>query len=106
MREHLPINLRRLLDERGMTQTELAAGIGISSGTLSDWLSGRYYPRTKYIEAMAAFFGVTVDEIVQIKKAPSSIDDEALSLFMKLSDPAKDQVLDYLRYLVKKRGDE
>lgn len=106
MREQLPANLRRLLDERGMSQTQLAVGIGISSGTLSDWLSGRYYPRTKYIEAMAAFFNVSTEELVAEKKTPSSVDDEALSLFMSLSEAGKDQALDYLRFLVEKRGGE
>ena len=67
MREQLPENLRRLLDERGMSKTQLAVGIWISSGTLSDWMSGRYYPRTKYIEAMAAFFNVSTEEL---KKDP------------------------------------
>ncbi len=105
MREYLPVNLRRLLDERGCTQSRLADGIGISSGTLSDWLSGRYYPRTKYIEAMAAFFGVSTEELVSEKKAPSSVDDEALGLFMSLSEAGKEQALDYLRFLSRKRDD-
>jgi transcriptional regulator with XRE-family HTH domain len=103
MREYLPANLRRLLDERGVSQTDLATAIGISNGTLSDWLSGRYYPRPKYIEAMAAFFNVPAAEITNEKKAPSSADDEALALFMALPDEAKGQALDYLRFLVHRR---
>ena len=104
MREQLPVNLRALLNERGVSQTELAAAIGVSSGTLSDWLSGRYYPRMKYIEAMAQFFGVAAVDIIETKKAPSSSDDEAVELFMSLSKEAKEQALDYLRFLLSKRG--
>lgn len=106
MREHLPVNLRRLLDEKGCAQTQLADAIGISSGTLSDWLSGRYYPRTKYIEAMADFFGVSAEELVAEKKALSSVDDEALYLFSGLSPEGKQQALDFLRYLLQKRADK
>ena len=106
MRAYFPINLRRLLDERGVSQTDLAAALGISNGTLSDWLSGRYYPRAKYIEALSAFFNVPASELVNEKKTPSSADDEALSLFMALPDEAKGQALDYLRFLVRKREGE
>lgn len=103
MRAYFPANLRRLLDERGVSQTDLASALGISNGTLSDWLSGRYYPRPKSIEAMAAFFNVPEAELINEKKTPSSVDDEALSLFMALPDEAKGQALDYLRFLVRKR---
>lgn len=104
MKEQLPVNLRALLNDRGVSQTELASAIGVSSGTLSDWLSGRYYPRMKYIEAMAKFFGVTPGDIIETKKAPSSKDDEAAELFMSLPEEAKQQALDYLRFLLSKRG--
>lgn len=103
MRWYLPINLRDLIAERGISQTELAAALGISNGTLSDWLSGRYYPRMRYIEAMAKYFNVDPSVLVNEKKTPSSVDDEALSLFMALPDNMKGQALDYLRFLVRKR---
>lgn len=103
MRAYLPANLRRLLDDRGVSQTDLATAIGISNGTLSDWLSGRYYPRPKYIEAMAAFFNVPAAELINEKKTPSSVDDEALALFMALPDNTKGQALDYLRFLLHQR---
>lgn len=103
MRWYLPINLRDLLEERGISQTELAAALGISNGTLSDWLSGRYYPRMKYIEAMATYFNIDPSVLVNEKKTPSSLDDEALALFMALPAEAKGQALDYLRFLVHKR---
>lgn len=105
MREQLQNNLRKILDERGMSQTQLASAIGISSGTLSDWLSGRYYPRTKHIEAMAEFFNIPTEDLVAEKKTPSSVDDEALSLFMRLSADGKEQAIDYLRFLLQKRGE-
>ena len=106
MRWYLPINLRDLIAERGVSQTELAAALGISNGTLSDWLSGRYYPRMKYIEAMAKYFNVDPSVLVNENKTPSSADDEALALFMALPDEVKGQALDYLRFLVRKREGE
>ena len=80
-----------------MSQTQLASAIGISSGTLSDWLSGRYYPRTKHIEAMSEFFNIPTEDLVAEKKTPSSVDDEALSL------DAVDHV--YCAYIKKEGGE-
>ena len=36
-------NIKKLLADRNLTQKELAEAIGVSNGTLSDWLRGRFY---------------------------------------------------------------
>lgn len=104
MRDTFPINLKELLKERGITQAELATAIGVSKGTMSDWLSGRFFPRPKYIEAIAEYFNVDAADLQRNKKSsPPSIDDELLRLYKALSAEKQDQVKDYIKYLVQQR---
>lgn len=37
--------LQRLLDERGLSQTDLAKLTGIRASTISDWVNGKYFPK-------------------------------------------------------------
>ena len=80
-------NIKRLLEERHLTQKELAESIGLSEGTLSDWLKGRFYPRQKYIIAMSEYFNVPQSEITQEKD--TNPDERLVSLFNGFSDSKK-----------------
>ncbi len=53
-----------LLNERGITQKELASAIGISTGNVSDWKIGRAKPSVDVLVKIADYFGVTVDYLV------------------------------------------
>lgn len=44
----------------GLTQTELCKRTGINKGALSSYLSGRYFPKQKALEALADALGVSV----------------------------------------------
>lgn len=94
-------NIKRLLEERHLTQKELAESIGVSGGTLSDWLKGRFYPRQKYIIAMSEYFNVQQAEITQEKD--TNPDERLVSLFNGLSDSKKEQVIDYMKYLLSQK---
>jgi transcriptional regulator with XRE-family HTH domain len=94
-------NIRRLIESRNMTQSQLAEILGVSNGTLSDWLKGRFYPRHKYIAKMSEYFGVGETEITKEKDIVPT-DDRLMSLYNSLTDEKKAQAIDYLRYLVEK----
>ena len=51
--------LAHLLDARGMSQTELAAGVGIAGSTISEVLHGKRKLRREHVGRLAAFFGVS-----------------------------------------------
>jgi transcriptional regulator with XRE-family HTH domain len=57
-------NVKRLRRERGLTQEQLAAAIGISGQTVSKWECGDGYPDITTLPVLASFFGVSVDEIL------------------------------------------
>lgn len=44
----------------GMTQTELCKKTGINKGAMSSYLSGRYFPKQKAIEALADALNVSI----------------------------------------------
>lgn len=95
-------NIKKMIVDRGMTQTRLADAIGISNGTLSDWIKGRYYPRHKYLVAMSEVFGVSVDEITRDNDTVS-LDEKMKSLFNSLSEENQKQTIEYMRFLLHQR---
>lgn len=38
-------NLKKILEERNMTQSELARAAGIRQSSISDWLNSKYEPK-------------------------------------------------------------
>ena len=57
-------NIRRLRRERGLTQEEAAAHLGISFQSISKWERGDGYPDITMLPALAHYFGVSVDELL------------------------------------------
>ena len=56
--------LQNLRKQKGLTQEELAQHLYVSRTAISKWESGKGYPNIDSLKAIAAFFGVTVDELL------------------------------------------
>jgi transcriptional regulator with XRE-family HTH domain len=56
--------LQALRKKKGLTQEELADQLHVSRTAVSKWESSRGYPNIDSLKATAAFFGVTVDELL------------------------------------------
>lgn len=50
--------------KRGVTQEELAEHMGVSKASVSKWETGSTYPDITLLPRLAAFFGLTVDELL------------------------------------------
>ena len=50
--------------QKGLTQEELAEALYVSRTAVSKWESGRGYPNIESLKAIAAFFSVTIDELL------------------------------------------
>lgn len=61
-------NVRRLMREKDVNQRDVAKAIGVSQASVSDWLAGNIYPRTRYIHAMSVYFGVSMEELTGQEK--------------------------------------
>jgi len=55
---------QQLRKQKGLTQEALARTLYISRPAISKWESGRGYPSIESLKALAAFFGVTIDELL------------------------------------------
>lgn len=73
-------NIKRLREQRGLTQEELAKAVGMSRPAVTQWETGWSQPRMGTIEKLAAFFGVSKSEI---------IDDEKIDHLPASAIPAK-----------------
>ena len=56
--------LKELRKGKGLTQEELAQAIFVSRTAVSKWESGRGYPNIDSLKELAAFFSITVDELI------------------------------------------
>ena len=56
--------LQQLRKQRNLTQEELAAALFVSRTAISKWESGRGYPNIDSLKAIAAFYSVTIDQLL------------------------------------------
>ena len=61
--------LYELRKEKGMTQAELAAALGVTNKAVSKWETGEAMPETAQLLPISRIFGVTVDELLAGKRA-------------------------------------
>lgn len=61
--------LYELRKEKGITQTELANELGVTNKAVSKWETGESMPETSLLVPISQIFGVTVDELLNGKRA-------------------------------------
>ena len=57
-REIFVKNLRYFMEARGITQADICRELNVSSATVSDWYSGKKYPRVDAMQRLADLLGV------------------------------------------------
>lgn len=60
--------IKKLLNERGSTQTWLARKIGVSVNTLHGYANNRTQPSLDVAHKIAKALNVTIEELIEIKK--------------------------------------
>ena len=61
-------NIKRIRLERGLTQEEVAAHLGISFQSISKWERNEGYPDITMLPALARYFQITTDELLGVKE--------------------------------------
>ena len=56
--------LQQLRKQKGLTQEQLAEHLYVSRAAISKWESGRGYPNIDSLKAIAAFYSITIDELL------------------------------------------
>lgn len=71
MREIFASNLRRIADEKQITQADIVAETKCSSATVSDWFNGKKYPRPNRMQRIADILGVCMSDLIENHSQPS-----------------------------------
>lgn len=58
-------NLEHYIDENNVKKKDVAAAAKVSTGTVSDWLNGRSYPRIGKIQLLAEFFHIEKTDLIE-----------------------------------------
>lgn len=75
-------NLKRIMEERGITGTALAQEIGCSKASISQYINGINLPSSGRLESLATALGVSMEEVVGVEEKPEPVrESEPLQLF-------------------------
>ncbi len=102
------INIAKVLvnkrKEKGITQDELANHIGVSKASVSKWETGQSYPDITFLPQLAAYFNISVDELIEYK--PQMGKEDIRKLYRSLSEDFTskpfDSVMEDCRESIKK----
>jgi transcriptional regulator with XRE-family HTH domain len=61
-------NLRRLREQAGLTQAEMANRARVPFRSYQNWEAGSREPRIKALVSLAAAFGVSLDDLVGVRR--------------------------------------
>ncbi|WP_374713759.1 helix-turn-helix transcriptional regulator [Symbiobacterium terraclitae] len=56
-------NLRKAIEERGLTQAQVAEALGLSSSRLSQYVTGKRRPALPVAVRLAAYLGTSVEQL-------------------------------------------
>ena len=76
--------LTRMRREKGVTQDDLAAHVGVSKASVSKWETGQSYPDIALLPLLAAYFGTSIDELLCYEPQMEKRDIERL--YRRLAD--------------------
>lgn len=102
------INIGKMISvkrkEKGITQEELANYLGVSKPAVSKWESAQSYPDILLLPVLAAYFNISVDELIGYE--PKMVKEDVRKLYHRLADDFAqkpfDQVYDECEEFLKK----
>jgi transcriptional regulator with XRE-family HTH domain len=110
-KEIFSINLKRLMERKGVSRQDLSKVLGVSYFTISDWVNGKKYPRMDKVELLADYFGILKSDLIEDKGTNKTLPQEQeltegeellLELFRQIPDDAQKMYLEVLRASLKK----
>ena len=90
--------------EKGITQEELASYMGVSKASVSKWETGQSYPDVTFLPQLAAYFNISIDELMEYKPQMEKEDIRKLyrSLCVQFTQKPFAEVLDTCRGVIHK----
>ncbi len=62
-REIFHKNMKRLMRENDVDQTQIVNTLGVTASTVSDWVNGKKYPRVDAMQRLVDFFGCSLSDL-------------------------------------------
>ena len=99
--KQIGIQIRKIRKNSGLNQQAFADAVGVSSGTLSDWVQGHIYPRPEHIAAIAEYFNINTSDLT-CKPGTSKLsaqEQELLDLYKSIPNDKQEYVFNFLKTL-------
>lgn len=95
--------LRNLIEEREITQKQLAAALNLSPSTLGGYVQGTSEPDIATLKRIAGYFQVSMDYLLDYSADSHSVpgESELLRIFRSLSEEQRDLYLEQGRAFIK-----
>lgn len=95
-------NLRRYMENKGVDQSCIVAALGYSASTVSDWVTGKKYPRVDAMQKLADYFGVLLSDLTSEDngtelRSLTPTEQELISIFRSLNDKGQDMIINTVR---------
>ena len=90
-------NLLYYLNKKEVMQKDLAQYLGVSPGSVNDWVKNRHCPRIDKLYAMTDYFGVSVSDLLEEKT--TNDDNRFIELFNSLSMENRELVINLMKSL-------
>lgn len=106
-------NLRKIREERNITQIKLSTDLGVSQELISRYEVGSSFPQPNMLIRLAQYFNCSVDYLLGLTDSPTPIkyissnaitheDYELISKYNLLSNEDKSHLNSYLSFLINK----
>ena len=102
LKQSLGVSLKRLREQRGLTQEQLAEMIGKTGDGISQMERGVIAPSFETLELLAKALGVSVRDLFGVDEAETS--PKRARLLADLMDSIRDMPMDDLEMVVKQVG--
>ena len=76
-------NFNYYLVKNGKTQTDIVKAFGLTASTVSDWATGKNYPRVDKMQMLADYFGVLKSDLMEEKPESQLTDDIELQQYLE-----------------------
>lgn len=103
-------NIKKLREDKGLMQKEVAAEIGLKPAHYNKIEKGLVEPSIDTLDKLAAYYGITIDQIVHLKKSvPKAVvmedktSAEQLRLIAQLNEKDKNIVMSIIDTMLTKQ---
>lgn len=105
--------IKKLREDKDMSQVELGKLVNVGNTTISQWESGKRSPDIETVKKLANIFGVSSDYLLGRTNDPTPAKDRELPQtvapylpegFDELPPEAKEEVLNFIDYIMVKYG--